>query len=287
VSTSPEDRPSPGRIERGRPVPLRATVAAVERITPHLVRIVVTGDDLANFVWSGPAAHFTLVLPGPGRGVDALPAAGGRDAARPDRGAQTRRTYTPRHWDPVTRRLTFDIVVHGDGPASRWGAAARVGDELAVTSPLGRYDVERTAPWLVLAGDESALPAIATILAVTPPDLPTTVLAEIGTASDEHDLGADDGVDVRWLHRHTRPPGELLGETLRRVVPAGDGRVWVACEAGAMLVIRRWLIDERSLDRRAVSTRGYWSLGRTEGRTEPAPGASRWLRDPAPGPPVP
>jgi NADPH-dependent ferric siderophore reductase len=245
-------------------------------------RLELCGGDLGRFVWTGAASNFKLILPGPGLGAGVLPREGDLQPVALDRGMLTVRTYTPRAWDPVTATLTVEVLLHGDGAVSRWAAAARPGAELAVTSALGRYDVDPTADWLVLAGDETALPAITTILEVRPPHVPTTVLVEVAGDDGRLDLGAGPSVDVRWIDR-SGEPGEALAAALAGdggVPPHGDGRVWVACEAHAMLGIRRQLLDERGLERRSVTTRGYWTSGRRSDDLDGAPpvSGSIWLR---------
>ncbi len=256
---------------------MRAEVRRVVDLTTWMRRLVLGGDDLRHLVWSGAASHLKLILPAPGRGPDVLPPAGALQPALLDRDALTVRTYTPRAWDPLAGELSVDVLVHADGPASDWAARAAPGDPLAVTTPLGRYDVDPAADWLVLAGDESALPAIATILEITPPGLPTTVVAEV-PGDDGPDLGAGPSVEVRWIRRRG-PAGSGLEAVLSDATPAGaahgsgvlppagDGRVWVACEAHAMLRLRRHLLEVRGLARGSITTRGYWTSGRNDDPT--------------------
>src|SRR5690606_21164117 len=79
------------------------------------------------------------------------------------------RTYTVRAWDPDALELTLDFVHHGDeGLAGPWAANARPGDELFMLGPGGGYAPDPGADWHLLAGDESALPAIAASLEALP-----------------------------------------------------------------------------------------------------------------------
>jgi hypothetical protein len=61
---------------RRRPAPLRATVSQRTQLSPHLVRVTVTGPALAGFAYPGPASHFKLLLPAPGTGELILPTPG-------------------------------------------------------------------------------------------------------------------------------------------------------------------------------------------------------------------
>ena len=250
-----------GRLEQGRPVPLRTTVRRISELTPRMRRLVLGGGDLGHFRWTGAASQLKVILPGPGLSVDVLPPAGALQPVRLERATMTLRTYTPRAWDPAAGELILDMLVHGAGPASDWAREAEPGTELAVTSALGGYDVDLEADWLLLAGDESALPAIATILEVTPPGLPTRVIAEIAGDEDRIDLGGGPAVAVSWRRRYGTP-GAALRQALAELDDPGAGRVWVGCEAHAMLDIRRHLLEARHLPRASVVIRGYWTAGR-------------------------
>jgi iron complex transport system ATP-binding protein len=50
-------------------------------------------------------------------------------------------------------------------------------------------------------------------------------------------------------------------------IPSSDGpfSAWLAGEAGAITAIRRILVGELGVDRRAVAVMGYWRAGRAEG----------------------
>jgi NADPH-dependent ferric siderophore reductase len=254
-----------GPVEAGRPIPLRTTVRRTSELTPRMRRLVLAGGDLGHFRWSGAASQLKVIVPGPGLSVAVLPPAGALRPVRLERATMTMRTYTPRAWDAAAGELVVDMLVHGEGPASNWARQARPGTELAVTSALGGYDVDTRADWLLLAGDESALPAIATILEVTPAGMATTVVAEIAGDEDRIDLGGGPAVTVSWLRRHGAP-GAALAQALAGLDEAGDGRVWVGCEAHAMLDIRRHLLEVRQLPRASVTVRGYWTAGRAPAR---------------------
>ena len=230
-----------------------ATVKRVEHLTPRMVRVTFTSPELGSFGWNGPAAHIKLIFP-----TGAAEAAG----ARP-----TMRTYTPRRFDAAARELDVDFVVHGEGPASAWASQAAVGQSLTVAGPGRNYVVDPRVEWFVLAGDDSAIPAISTILEYLPPTALATVLLEVVDAKEEHEIHSAGKASITWLHRGEDPAnaGALLEKSVRALeLPAGAGRVYVACEAAAMRRIRRHLLTERSLDRDHVVTRGYWQLGETD-----------------------
>ena len=234
-----------------------ATVQRVQRLTARMVRVVFAGPALAGFNWNGPAAHIKLIL-----GADS-----------PDVRAPSR-TYTPRHFDAATHELTVDFVLHGEGPASTWAAQAQVGQPMLIAGPGRCYALDPQAQWLLLAGDESAIPAVATILEAVPDAVRTEVLLEVNDAADEFVITPQrPNVGIRWLHRAqpiighggtARAGVELLSAITAFQPPAGTGGIYVACEADAMRRIRRHLLLERALPREWLTTRGYWKQGATD-----------------------
>jgi NADPH-dependent ferric siderophore reductase len=253
------DQPQAPR--RVRPRPRLATVSRIERLTPACIRVTVTGDELEGYASRGPAEHIKVLFPPPGERSLVLPEWGAEGPVLAD--GQTMppsRTYTPRLWDASAGELSVDFMLHGRGLASDWAQQAREGDVVGISGPGGAYTVDPAADWYLVAGDESALPAVATILEALPPGIETEVILEVSGAAEEQPL---DGVHVAWLHRDENAPGgALLEETLRqRTFIAGNGRIWLGCEASIMRSIRRHLIDDRGMDRANMHTHGYWKLG--------------------------
>jgi len=216
---APENRGGVTAAQRRRPRPYPATVAAVESLGPYLLRISLDGDGLAGFRWPGPASHLKLFLPEPGQRDVELPPADedGLMVAEPGRPRPTTRTFTPRRWEPATGRLGLEFVLHGHGPASRWATRAQPGDQVAVSQPRRTYELLPDSRWLLLAGDESALPAIATLLEAPGPDIAVHVLVELEDSGHQVALPARAGVHERWLLRQT---GERPGAALTAAVAA-------------------------------------------------------------------
>lgn len=250
--------PDPALIRRPNRPRYACSVQSVRQLTPRMLRIVFSGRELANFAWNGPAAHIKLILGPPPSGSE-----------RP-----LSRTYTPRHFDAARCELAVDFVLHGEGPASTWAAQAQVGQPMVIAGPGRCYEPNAQAQWLLIAGDESAIPAIATILEVIPDTLRTQVLIEVNDAADEFGIAAArQNVNIEWLHRIHPIVGqnsvvaagtELMGAVVAFQPPAGPGCVYVACEAEAMRRIRRHLLVERALPREWLTTRGYWKQGATD-----------------------
>ncbi len=178
------------------------------------------------------------------------------------------RTYTPRRFDAGARELDVDFVIHGEGPASTWAAQAQAGQQLSIGGPGRSYAVDATADWYLLAGDDTAIPAICTILEALPASVKALALLEVVDGAEEHALETRAAnTEVRWLRRgpDAANAGRELESAVRRIeLPPGAGRIYVACESDAMRRIRRHLLQERQFPRDRLVTRGYWRLGETD-----------------------
>jgi len=222
-------------------------------------RITFGGDDLATFVWSGPAAHIKIIFPEPGRDIDIVPLPD-PDAPRPT----TTRTYTPRRFDAAAHTLEVDFALHGPGPAATWAAQARVGQQLILMGPARGYEVDAEAPWYVLLGDDAALPALETILEALPATTQVSVFAEVVAEDEARPLPGPAQTDVHWLTRGddaTKAGSALLAAIEGFDWPAGEGRVYVGCESGAMRQLRGTILAASGLDKTRVVARGYWRVG--------------------------
>jgi len=251
---------------RQAPVFHPVSVADISQLTPHMRRITFTGDKLAEYPNDGPATHFKLLLPAPGQAEIALPTAGPDGLVWPEP-RPLRRTYTPRYVDRDARRLVVDFALHEDGdsgPASKWAAAARVGDQVVVTGARGSYRIDPAAAWTLLVADETALPAVGTILDDAPAGARVLLVAEVADEAEELKFDTDADLSMTWRHRGTdhTGPGTLAAQAVRQMdLPGGRGACWIGLEASAMRTVRRHLLGERGLNRDQLYTRGYWKIG--------------------------
>ena len=237
-------------------------------MTPYLTKIALGGDGLANFRWPGPGSHLKLFLPEPGQRDVELPPADeqGLMINVPGGPRPTTRTFTPRRWDAASGQLDLEFVLHGHGPASQWAAQAKPGDQVAVSQPRSTFEVLPDTRWLLIAGDESALPAIATMLEAIGPDVTVHVLAEIEDAGHQVALPERAGTTIEWLPRTAgEKPGRALAAAVTAWVPPasdeGPGQIWAACEALVVRDIRAHLLGSLRFSRDRVVTRGYWRAG--------------------------
>ncbi|WP_282797318.1 siderophore-interacting protein [Streptomyces sp. CC224B] len=253
------------RPARKTPKPHVAQVVRTERLTPHMQRVVLGGDGLAEFTAGDCTDHYVKVLFAP-PGVT-YPEPFDLQRVReelPREQWPVTRTYTVRWWDPQARELALDFVVHGDeGLAGPWALRAQPGETVRLLGPGGAYAPDPAADWHLIAGDESALPAIAAALEALPEGAEVRAFVEVEGPEEEQKISTD--AEVVWLHRQGRPVGRALVEAVRALdFPAGTPQAFVHGEAGFVREIRRILRVEHQVPRERLSVSGYWRLGHNE-----------------------
>ncbi|WP_428341614.1 siderophore-interacting protein [Mycobacterium sp.] len=262
----------------GRPVHT-FEVVRTEQLTSHMVRVVLGGNGFDTFTPSEfTDSYVKLVFVADDVDVAALPQPLTLDsfADLPAAKKPVVRTITVRRADPVAREIVVDIAVHGDhGAAGPWAAAAQPGQPMYLMGPSGAYAPDPAADWHLLAGDETALPAISVALEALPANAIGRVFIEIAEPEDEIPLTAPDGVQINWLYRGGR--ADLVAEDragdnapLVEAVTTvlwlpGQVQVFIHGEAQAVMHnLRPYIRKERGVDAKWASISGYWRRGRTE-----------------------
>ena len=204
-------------------------VHRVERISPSYVRIELAGPGLAECGTNGPLYDQRMKIVFPDAAGN-LPSFAGADESWwetwmeiPEAERGFLRTYTIRDLvgSGTGTRIVVDIVVHDpgehSGPGNAWALQARAGDRLIVLAPRRGHEFggiewsPGTATRLLLAGDETAVPAIRGVVRDLPADATGAAFVEVPTADDiQRDILAPDGVEVTWLPRGDAPRGASL-----------------------------------------------------------------------------
>ncbi len=237
ATTRTAGRPDGGQVPEYRMYFVE--VARKERLGPSFVRVTFTGECLRAFGSGGVDQRIKIMLPQPGRTVADIPSGRGWHTAwqaMPEEVRPTMRSYTVRAHRPEVGELDIDFVLHGadgghGGPASAWASTTRPGDGAALAGPdrpgAGRrwgceWSPPETAKRLILAGDETAVPAVASIVESLPPDARGVVCVEVPTVGDRQYWDAPTRVEVRWLVRQdaagSAPHGSLLEVAVAEVL---------------------------------------------------------------------
>ncbi|MFC8130776.1 siderophore-interacting protein [Streptomyces sp. NPDC057302] len=176
------------------------------------------------------------------------------------------RNLTIRRSRPEDEEIDIEFALHGDSPMSSWVRRAEPGDPAGIFDMGTMYRLPEHAEGQLLVGDESALPALLSILDSTPPSLPTEVYLEVADAADIRPLKTPAGVRIHWFSRDDADmrPGTLALEAVRRAsLPSGRFFTWVAGESRLATTLRRHLVNDRGVPKQDISFFGYWRLGRS------------------------
>ena len=229
-TTAARTTPSP---RRGRPGygPVRAVVESVTHLSPSFARLVFSGADMISVGSEEPVfdQRIKLIFPTPGHPLPELPDDETWYTSWLELPASTRgcmRTYSIRDLEstPNSTHLTVDFVLHLEpglcGPAATWASQAVPGDEILILAPrrdagaAGGIEFDPAgAPAVILAGDETAAPAIARILedlSRTQPDILGTAFIEVPGPQAVLPIAGPAGVEMRWLPRNGRDHGARL-----------------------------------------------------------------------------
>ncbi|WP_415949185.1 siderophore-interacting protein [Streptomyces sp. KLOTTS4A1] len=251
----------------GYPIRLRRTeVVRTAMVGAGLLRVTLGGESVEGFEAHAPDEHVKLLFPAPDGSLP-LPEPNGLMLTWP-RPAPISREYTVRRHDPVAGEIDIDFALHDGGLASDWACAVEPGAVVHVAGPPGGLIVPHAYDHYVLAGDLTALPAIARRLEELPRTARGWAFVEVADAGQEIELAAPEGFEVHWLHRGGRPAG--TGDALARAVttvsvPEGERVfVWAAGEAGQLKPLRRWVRDDLRLEKADHDIAGYWKRGVTD-----------------------
>jgi len=262
----------------GRPVHTFEVLRS-EQVTSHMVRVVLGGSGFDTFTPSEfTDSYVKLVVVADDVDVAGLlrPLTLDSFADLPAAKQPVVRTLTVRRADPAAREIDIDVVVHGEhGAAGQWAATAEPGQPVYLMGPSGAYAPDPAAEWHLLAGDESALPAISVALEALPANAIGQVFIETAEPEDEIPLTAPDGVQINWIYRGGR--ADLVGEDragdhaplIEAVKSApwlpGQVQVFIHGEAQAVMHnLRPYIRKDREVAAKWASISGYWRRGRTE-----------------------
>lgn len=261
--TQPEsDRPSVP-IRRQPPRFRRVSVRTITMLSPHMARVTLTGPDLDGLEIPAPAASVRLLIPSPGTDDLVIPTWNGNEFLLAGGDRPIIRTFTPRYLRPDGPELDLDIVLHELGATSDWVRRAESGDRAAVSGTGRGYQIDDAASGYLLAGDQTAIPAISQLLEHLPHTVPAVVIIEIVAPDAEQELPQHPNQTVQWVVLdEDDPPGSALVPAVTATSIRPGTRVWAAGEAASMHRIRRHLFDELTMARSDATVRGYWKHGR-------------------------
>ena len=249
------------RIRREPPPFRRVTVQATRALSPWMTRVTLAGPELVGLAIEDPAASVRLLVPDGSQLV--MPDWTGNEFLLPDGRRPALRTLTPRRADPDAGELDVDVVIHEGGVLSEWTTHVEPGEDAAISGPGRGYVIDPSVDSYVLAGDETAIPALSQLLERLPHSATLAVHVEIARADARLELPEHPNAAIAWhVLNATEQPGDAMVAAVLREPLTGNVMVWAAGEAAAVQRIRRELFTARGFPRARATVRGYWKFGR-------------------------
>ncbi|MFD9699754.1 siderophore-interacting protein [Lentzea sp. NPDC059081] len=232
------------------------TVTAVTDLGEHMRRITFHAPEFAEYAVTGPDEYFGLIM---AQGDDLVMPADDRINVRaalqamPEDLRPDLRWYTVRAHRPERAEIDVDFVVHGDaGPGTRWARRATSGSRAGFRAGGSAYRPPAEGSVLLVA-DETALPALAAILEVE--TRPLHVFVEVPDESFRLDLEAE------WVFRGDAEPGTAVLRAVQGRALSTVDYAWACGESALATGVRRHLVKDRGVDRKAILFSGYWKVG--------------------------
>ena len=223
-------------------------VLKTESISPHMRRLALYGEALKSFPPNEQSGYVKMLF------------------TLTDHPKVVLRSFTIRAFDEQQSQLTLDIVDHGDkGVAAKWLSQCQPGDDVIVRGPGEKKLANPDADWFFLAGDMTALPAIAVNLEALPDDAKGHAIIQIHAEEDKQLIGAPKGVQLQWLINNEPEDSTKLMHAIRQKQwLSGTPYPWFAGEFETMRQVRRYFRDEKKIDRKQMYISSYWKHGDTD-----------------------
>lgn len=237
------------------------------QLTPRYVRTTLTGPAVSKLYFQSPDDDVRVLIP---LDLDAVP---GKITVQfqpeykidyPDDAPPYEiKAYTIRRYDLENQEIDVDVAIHNQGHGVVWAQNAEPGQTVLVGGAWGSYVYEGAMDHIVLIGDETALPAIGHWIERLQAPTLATVIAEVLDEHEHLEFAVPDGVqlEVHWMHRGDATPGknDVLETGVRQHVSLIPNCLyWGAGESATLRTIRRYLVDELGVHRKAIQLGGYW-----------------------------
>ena len=243
-----------------------------EYITPHYLRIFLTGENVAEISETTVGINNKIIIPPSDMVNFKMPKMNSQtkewnyeeNSSRPKI-----RTYTHRGIDLEKNEIWIDFVVHGDeGPASKWATHAKPGDFLGVMMKRGKKELYASADHYVLVGDATAIPVIGAILEDLPASAKGIAILEVYDKNEEQLLKTKASIDFIWTHNPIPQNGSKIASILKQQrLPKTSRFAYVAAEFSSVKEIRNYLRKDQHWEREELYAYSYWKSGVAEDRS--------------------
>lgn len=246
--------------KKNRPrVPNLVQVKAISDITPELRRITFHSPAIQDYPDECPAAHIKIFLPQPGQQQPTLPTISDKGPLWPENAIKPIvRSYTVRYVRPHLGEIDIEFVLHGDhGPASRFAQQAQIGQTIGISYPGGPCLLTESRHNF-LVGDNTALPAIASLLEAMPSHNEGHVFILINNEAAKIELIKPQNIQIHWyIGDSDSQTLKLIAEFKQITLPQKECYFWLAGENDLVIQLRNYL----NYNREQIYAVPYWRKG--------------------------
>ncbi|PKF73913.1 siderophore-interacting protein [Chryseobacterium sp. PMSZPI] len=248
------------------------TVTGKKYITPHYIRIFLTGEKVSQIANTTIGVNNKILIPPKGVNTIHFPEFDYEKMQwkpQPENIRPSIRTYTHRGIDLAKNEIWIDFVAHGDeGPASAWAINAKEGDVLGILMKDGKTELYAKATNYFLVGDATGIPVIASILEDLPPSSKGICILEVDSKIDELELQTLADIRFIWVHNENPQKGSRLAEIVKQqTLPEESRSGYVAAEFSSVKEIRHYLRKEKQWKQEELYAYSYWKSGVAEDKS--------------------
>lgn len=252
------------------------TLKEREYITPHYIRITLSGNDVSDFKNTTIGVNNKIFIAPEGVAEVHLPEFDMEKGAWKPMDEALKpyvRTYTHRGINVEKNELYIDFVAHGDeGPASNWAINAQIGDALGVAMGCDPSELYPAADWYMLVGDGTAIPVLGSILETLPAEARVNAVIEVESAEDIQKLYTQAQAKIEWIINPTSGQNSVVAKRVKEIIaehseePSKFG--YVATEFDTVKELRNLLRKELNWTKDELYAYSYWKFGKAESASE-------------------
>lgn len=234
-------------------------VVAVQELSPHMRRIVVAGETLADIPSDRAGAHVKVIFPNPAASNN-----------KPKLGLyigfkKWMRSYTVRKFDQKRLELTLDFAVNDhEGLASNWATQAKVGDYLGIAGSADSIKhTDYFADNHLFFGDLTALPVVASTLEQLPENAIGNAWIQVPDKQDIQVLQSPKGININWLVTKNNLNNKLNNKFLialeKQPKDLTNTAIFIAGETTMVKRLKHYLRKNCQYKKSKLYASGYWN----------------------------
>lgn len=212
----------------------QANVTHVERLSKHILRVRIEGEQFDQLTWS-PGDKIKLHV-----------------------GDGNMRSYTPAQFNPTEKWMDLIFHLHGNGPASEWASSLKGGEETYFMGPAkSMASITTHRPWTMFFGDETTIGLAQALKDALPTDVEMHIAIEL--EAEDQDALKQLPISMQPIVREGIHGTTLLQHAKQLTIPEGDGAIWLSGEANTVLSLRTFFLSQ-GLERSQLLIKPYWSI---------------------------